>query len=272
MNQSFSLQKNATYHTLDFSICTIVNDMEEYEVMKKSFIEKGFIDNCEYIIADNCKGNQFDAYQAIAHFLKIAKGEFIIIVHQDVRAIDDRNTLNNCLTELQNKDSNWAICGNAGGRGYHQNILHISYPSHSDKSPGLPVRVKTLDENLLVIKRATNITISPNLAGFHLYGTDICIIANFLGYSCYVIPFMIEHLSKGNITSLKKDEGNFINKYGEKMKIGFLQTTCTQFYLSNSTFKNKLYNTKFVFFIIKQFQRYPYLFSKDKIKSVHTKF
>jgi hypothetical protein len=43
MTQNIVHQKNATYHSLDFSICTIVNDMTEYEVMKNSFLERGFM-------------------------------------------------------------------------------------------------------------------------------------------------------------------------------------------------------------------------------------
>jgi hypothetical protein len=105
-------------------------------------------------------------------------------------------------------------------------------------------------------------TISSDLGGFHLYGTDLCIIAQILGYTCYVIPFMIKHFSKGNKVLLKEYEKTFIESYGAKINIGYIQTTCTQFYLSNSKFKNKFLNTRLVFFIIKQYRRYPYLIKK----------
>ncbi len=260
MNLTIPIQKDATYHTLDFSICTIVNDMEEYEVMKNTFVEKGFTDSCEYIIADNCNGNQFDAYQAISHFLKIAKGEYLIVVHQDVRLIDDRSKLNFCLTDLQEKDSNWAICGNASVIGYYEPILHITHETHADFAEGLPKKVKSLDENLLIIKASSNITISANLRGFHLYGTDLCILANMLGYNSYVIEFMVLHLSKGNVTSLKQQQHEFVEKYGEKMKIGYIRTTCTQLFLSNSGFKNKILNSSPIFSLIKLSFRLSFLF------------
>jgi hypothetical protein len=256
------IKKELIHYPIKFSICTIVNNANEYEIMKKSFEEKGFIDNCEYLVADNTKSNEFDAYEAISIFLKIAKGEFLIIVHQDVRLIDNYEKLSACLIDLECKDNNWAICGNAGAKGYHQSVLHISHNSHKETSKNLPIKVNSLDENLLIIKSSSNITISPDLKGFHLYGTDLCIIAHFLGYTCYVIEFMLLHLSEGNISSLKRQESTFIEQYGNKMKIGYLQTTCTQFYLSNSVFKNRLLNTPFLFFIMKQFVRYPFLLKK----------
>ncbi len=268
MNKIIKLEKNIFNHPLKFSICTLVNDNVEYELMKNSFEQNGFANDCEYLIADNTHKNEFDAYEAISHFLKIAKGTYILVVHQDVRVVDNKKMLEACLKNLSIKDPSWAICGNAGCRGYHEDILHISYDSHADLTEGLPLAVNSLDENFLLIKKDSNLTISPNLKGFHLYGTDLCIIANFLGYKAYVIPFMVKHLSKGNLESLKHHEQEFIETYGEKLKVGYIQTTCTKFYISNSKRKNKFYNNAIIFFIVKQFQRYPYLFKKKENKLI----
>jgi len=244
---------------IDYSICTIVNDMNEYHLMKDSFESSGFTGNCEYLVADNSQQNIYDAYHAIGLFLKHATGKYIVIVHQDVRCIDNRKVLDSCLDNLNEFQPNWGICGNAGAKGYHQYVINITDPSHKAPYPNLPEEVNSLDENLLIIKRASNITISPNLIGYHLYGTDLCIIAKFLGYQCFVIGFLVEHLSKGNLKDLQSYKNYFIERYGKKMSIGFIQTTCTSFYLSNSTFKNRFFNSTIVFFFIKQFKRYPYL-------------
>lgn len=264
MNDVIKIKKNAIYYPLKFSICTIVNNMDEYGLMKKSFEEKGFVANCEYIIADNTLKNEFDAYEAISYFLKIAKGEFIIVVHQDVRLKDNIEKLHYCLDNLEKRDSQWAICGNAGAIDYHQTVLHIAHETHTEITKNLPLKVRALDENFLLIKASSNITISADLKGFHLYGTDLCIIANFLGYSCYVIEFLVLHLSKGNLSSLAKYETEFVSKYGKKLDVGYMQTNCTQFYLSNSVFKNKILNSPIFFFLIKQFKRYPYLLKRKK--------
>ena len=94
-------------------------------------------------------------------------------------------------------------------------------------------------KNLLIINKATSVTISSDISGFHLYGTDLCIIADFLGYNCYVIPFMVKHLSLGNLKELSKHVDRFIDLYGKKIRSRYVETTCTKFYLSNSPFNRR---------------------------------
>ena len=238
-----------------FSICTIVTDLEEYSTMRQSFETCGFTDGCEYVIADNTHGNMFDAYQAINRFIRESQGMYLIIVHQDVRCIDNKSQLEKCLFNLSQIDDKWALCGNAGAIGYHRLVYHITNAGKIIKHSNLPARVSSLDENLLIINMQSSITISSDISGFHLYGTDLCIIADFLGYSCYVIPFMVRHLSLGNLKELSKNENRFINQYGRKIRSRYMETTCTKFYLGNSVFKNRIYNAAFVFFFVKGIQR-----------------
>ena len=238
-----------------FSICSIITDMEEYAVMRQSFESCNFRDDCEYLIADNTNGNKFDAYQAISRFIREAHGKYLIIVHQDVRCIDDKSKLEKCLTDLSQTDNKWAICGNAGAIGYHQAVHYINNAGKIITYTNLPARVNSLDENFLVINRSTSLTISSDLNGFHLYGTDLCLVADFLGYTCYVIPFMVKHLSLGNLRDLNKHVDKFIEVYGKKIRSRHVETTCTKFYLSNSVFKNRVYNSSFIFFFIKAAQR-----------------
>lgn len=230
--------------------------------MRKTFDAAGFNSYSEYLTVDNSKGNVFDAYEAISSFFLHAKGAFIIIVHQDVRLIDNRIKLEECLDTLDRDYPDWAICGNAGAKGYHQHVTYITYTSHEEKHQPLPCKVNSLDENFLVVKRSSGLTISADLRGFHLYGTDLCVIAKIIGHSAYVIPFMVLHLSEGNIKALEEAKGDFILQYGEKLNIGYVQTTCTQFYLSNSRSKNRWMNSKFIFFLVKQTKRYPFLLKK----------
>jgi len=238
-----------------FSICSIVTDLKEYSTMRQSFETCGFTDSCEYIIADNTQGNIFDAYQAINKFIRESQGMYLIVVHQDVRCIDNKSRLEKCLNDLSHIDGRWAICGNAGAIGYHQFVYHITNGGKIIKHSNLPARVSSLDENLLIINRQSSLTISSDIGGFHLYGTDLCIIADFLGYSCYVIPFMVRHLSLGNLKELRQNANRFIDQYGIKNRSRYMETTCTKFYLSNSIFKNRVYNAAFVFFFVKVIQR-----------------
>lgn len=219
--------------------------------MKQSFEDCGFTDRCEYLIADNSGGNKFDAYLAIRRFLAEAQGRYLVIVHQDVRCIDKIDQLENCLNQLSTLDEKWAVAGNAGGIGYHQFAHYINNAGRIIKTMRLPARVSSLDENFLVIKKEASLTVSADIKTFHLYGTDLCIIADFLGYTSYVIPFMVKHLSLGNLKDLKKHTDKFVNLYGKKIRSRYMETTCTKFYLSNSSFKNKLYNSPAIFSLIK---------------------
>lgn len=262
MTNTTLIDKNCNPYAFRYAVCTIVNSWDEYAEMRTSFESAGFVDDTEYLVADNSKGNVYDAYQAIAGFFRQANSTFLIVVHQDVRLIDNREKLESCLNDLNLQHPEWAICGNAGAKGYHQHVTYISYPSHTEKHAHLPCKVNSLDENLLVIRRDSGLTISTDLKGFHLYGTDLCILAHIIGGSAWVISFMALHLSKGNLKSLEEAKGDFLKQYGKKLDIGYIQTTCTQFYLSNSTVKNNWSNSTFFFFLIKQLKRYPFLFRK----------
>lgn len=263
-------KKDASYKFL-FSICTIVTSMEEYAEAKQSFEACGFTENCEYLVADNTLGNQFSAYEAIAAFIKRSSGQYLIIVHQDVRCIDNKEMLTACLSELTQLDRNWAVCGNAGNLGYREKRYYINNAGEEIITHGLPARVSCLDENMLIINRDTNLTISADLDGFHLYGSDLCLVADFLGYSCYVIPFMVKHLSPGNIDELKLHREKFISQYGKKLRGRFIETTCINFYLSNSAWKNKMFNSPFFFRFVKLSQKLLFKYRRIFFKPLNFK-
>ena len=237
--------------------------------MKESFESAGFTNDCEYLVADNCGGNRFDAYAAIRFFVQQAKGKYLVVVHQDVRCIDSVQQLHDCLEQLNALDSKWAVCGNAGCMGYHEDLMHINIKGKIVTSRNLPGKVTSLDENLLIINASTGVTVSSDLSGFHLYGTDICLIAAALGYSTYVIPFMVKHLSFGNLKDLKKHIHLFVKDYGKKLESRFIATTCTKFYLSNSVFKNKLLNFPPVFTFVKMVQRIKQVRKLARLGDVH---
>lgn len=262
-----TIEKNKTSYNFLFTICTIVTDMKEYDSAKQGFENCGFSENCEYLIADNTLGNQFSAYEAIAAFIKRSSGRYLIIVHQDVRCIDHKEKLIECLAELTQLDENWAICGNAGNLGYREKRYYINNAGEEIITHGLPARVSCLDENMLIINRDTNLTISADLDGFHLYGSDLCLVADFLGYNCYVIPFMVKHLSTGNIDELQLHSGKFISQYGKKLRGRFIETTCINFYLSNSAWKNNLFNSPFFFRLVKFSQKLQFKYRRTFFKS-----
>lgn len=261
--------RNDIKKEFEFSLCTIANNLKEYEDMKKSFELCGFDSDCEYLLADNSDGNLFDAYEAIRIFLRESRAKYILIIHQDVRCLDRREDLLNCLKSLSNFDPNWAVCGNAGSMGYHGDAMYLDNNGVISKSRNLPARVNSLDENFLIIKASADLTLSKKFSSFHLYGTELCLVADFLGYNCYVVPFMVKHLSDGNKKELLKYVNEFVNDYGDKFRSRYIQTTCTKFYLSNSPTKNKIYNSSIVFFFVMMMHRVKYTFNLIRFGNKH---
>ncbi len=253
-----------TVNKFVFSICTLVTNWDEYNDMRQSFERKGFTgDCCEYLIADNSNGNVYDAYTAINRFFSLSQAEYTILIHQDTLCFDTYGHLLDILTKMDAVDEKWAVCGNAGGIYPHKLFFHLRYGGVDYSCGGLPQLVCSLDENFLLVKNSRRLSVSSDLKGFHLYGTDICLIAKFLGYTSYVIPFYIHHKSSGNYHKLHDDKEQFIKIYQKKFPSKVVRTSCLKFYLSNSTSRNKLYNIGFMFFWVKAFYKLKFMVTKE---------
>ncbi|MEO1456103.1 MAG: hypothetical protein AAFV49_00860 [Pseudomonadota bacterium] len=160
----------------------------------------GFTPDCTtYLAVRNFGENHFDGYSGIAAFLERAEGRYLLVCHQDVRAIDTRAELEAKLDEIE---PDWALAGNAGSAGLGRSVRRISDPYNRDVLIGpLPHEVVSLDENLLIFNLARPITPSQALSGFHFYGTDLCIRARGMGERAWVIDWHVEHLSGGSLNA-----------------------------------------------------------------------
>jgi hypothetical protein len=242
----------------EFSICTLVSRMDQYHKMLTSFIDAGFsTDKCEYLYINNTERNVFDAYEAFNIFLQRAKGKYIIICHQDIQLLYDRiNILEERIRELEKIDPKWALIGNAGAINLKYRSVNISHgdpPFHLKRGKYFPQKVVSLDENFILIKKQANLAVSSDLAGFHFYGTDICLIAAILGFSAYVIDFHLYHQSRGNY-----DEEFFLskkalyNKYRRACRGRYIKTVTRQkFYLSGNHLQNLIFNIPLIRMVAK---------------------
>lgn len=220
-----------------FSICTLVSRPDQYAAMLHSFEAAGFSAGCEYLAIDNSCSNVFDAFAGYNAFLLEARGEYVILTHQDVElAFDDRLVLEQRLRELTLIDPDWGLCGNSGGIALGRNAIRITDPHGSDVQRGpFPQQVVALDENFMVARRRANLCLSHDLAGFHMYGPDLCVLAETAGYRCYVVDFHLKHLSAGTMdASFRAGEAAFARKYAGAFRSRWLQTSCTAVFLSGS--------------------------------------
>ena len=156
-----------------------------------------------YLTINNSQGNFYDMYSGYNKILERAKGEYVILVHQDVMAcFDTRTDLEINIRELDNMDATWAVVGNAGTNDKNEWCVRISDPHGKDWKQGrFPEKATMLDGNFLLIKKSSLIAFSSDLSGFHYYGWDICLNADIRGYSAYVIDWHIFHAGKGNVDS-----------------------------------------------------------------------
>lgn len=227
--------------TIRYSICTLVNDKAEYACMVRSFIKGGFDPAfCEYLYLDNSQENRFDGFRGYNHFLNRARGEYIILCHQDILLFDDRREdLERRMRELEKKDPDWALLGNAGGIALGNRAVHITDPDGDHNTGIFPAEVNTLDENFIVVRKSANLSLSHDLSGFHFYGTDICLIARLRGYRAWVVDFNLFHKSRGNCNEqFRQVKRALISKYRIAFQGRYVETTCTRFYLSGSGIRN----------------------------------
>lgn len=236
-----------------FHICTIVNNWEQYENMRTSFLNAGFDETrCRYSFFDNRQENHHDAYSALDQTIENTKEPYIIFCHQDI-LLDQQHgfdELLKILSDLDTDDPAWAIAGNAGVTADHLYLRRLHDPWGSDcGTASAPEKVCSLDENFLVIKSSSGIHCSPELNGFHLYGTDLCLQAARKGRTCYIVSFHLTHLSRGRVDSgfhaaCKK----FQKKWNRSFRFRYITTPCTTIFLS----RNKVLS---------------FFFSKNRIKN-----
>ena len=137
---------------ITFSFATLVTREDEYDAMVESALAKGFsTDSCEFLFLNNTVGNALSAFKGLNRLMQEARGEYIILCHQDIRFTDDdADALRLRLAALSALDPNWAVAGNAGGVAPGQLAIRITDPHGKGTCKGnYPVRVQSVDENFI---------------------------------------------------------------------------------------------------------------------------
>jgi len=214
---------------MKFHIATISNDLDQYSAMKVSFLEAGFDeDRCRYSLFDNSNGNIYDPYRTFNEIKSQTQEPYIIFCHQDLLMNQGHgfNQLIKVLDELNKLDPTWAIAGNAGMNDHYQGVAKITDPTLKPWKTRLPQKVHSLDENFLIIKSLAEVECSSELQGFHFYGSDLCLNAILMGYSCYVIDFHLTHLSPGHLSqSFWNIKAIFQERWNQEFILCYMKTT-----------------------------------------------
>jgi hypothetical protein len=231
-----------------YSICTLVTAPDQYRSMEASFRTAGFTgEDVEFLWLDNVGANRFDAYAGINLFLRAARGQFVILCHQDILlAFDDREVLDRRIAEIGDRDPAWAVLGNAGGVAPGRLALHITDPHGADRRLGeLPCRVTALDEDFILVRRQANLGLPRDLAGFHFYGAALCLAAEALGYSSWAVDFHLRHLSGGVAgRDFRLGRAALIDHYRRAWRPRWVTTPSGSIYLTGSSLAAALLNTR----------------------------
>jgi hypothetical protein len=216
-------------NAIAYSIGTLVTNWDQHRSMRASFEAKGFtVADCEYLTIDNTGPDYTDAFGGLNAMLNDARGVYAVLCHQDVRLVDDgREVLDRRLAELSALDPRWAVTGNAGATASGDLVIRISDKVGKGQRLGtFPSRVVSLDENFIVVKRDTRVGFSRDLLGFHFYGADVCLVADIVGYSSYVIDFHLLHLGRGaKGEAFDKMKAAFTAKWRHALRDRNVQTT-----------------------------------------------
>lgn len=245
---------------MQYTVCTLVTQFEQYNKMKSSFVAAGFHESdCEYLVIDNSKENTTDAYHGYNQLIEKAKGRYIIFCHQDIQLnYSNRADLELRITEIEKMDNRWAVLSNCGATGILEYALRVTEGDGVERNTNnFPSRVNSVDEHFFLVKASTKVQFSKRLNGFHFYGTDICLSAKKGGYTSYVIDFHLSHLGGGTVDeAFYKCKENLINEYAERLPgLGWIQTTCARIYISDNQIKNKIYNSNFPNYLVKKYHK-----------------
>ena len=207
-------------------ICATNNNIVLEKYLKKSILFKQ-----KHLILQKGYNNIPKAYNEA---IKKAKGEIICFLHQDVFLPDNWEVnLSHSLKAIKKIDANWGVLGVAGvmpndydGKRYVGHLLDRG--SEWGSYSGLPAKVQTIDELLLIIKNDNSLKFDENIPTNHLYGADICMQAQTIGRNCYSINAYCHHNST---TLLLPDNFRPAAKYFHKKWNSYLPifTTCVTF-------------------------------------------
>lgn len=128
-------------------------------------------------------------------------GDLVVFVHQDVFLPPGwLERLRQAATYLDASDPHWAVLGVFGLDENSKGCGRV-YSTGLQRTVGsplpLPVRVQSLDEVVLVVRRSSGLRFDDSLPGFHLYGTDLCHQAYRRGLKAYAFDGLCVHNSNG---------------------------------------------------------------------------
>lgn len=195
-----------------FSIITCVSDAAIYQ---KCLLDS--VNRCrnnfdvEIIPIWNTNG-LYSASLALNLGIKVARSNNLVMVHQDVRLLEDWFAI--AEAAIADLSDDWGVLGSAGivldcarnnisrwGGSISTNTIIVGSVWHNDDIDSepywdglkMPTRVHCVDECLFILNKRSGLRFDTAFNGFHFYGTDICLQARSSGCGVYAADLPIIH-------------------------------------------------------------------------------
>lgn len=143
------------------------------------------------------------AGEGFAWGARLARHRWVVLVHQDVYLPEGWDVA--FAASLAEATARFPMLAVAGVYGVRADGVHAGHVFDRDRwlgeSPVAAQAVRSLDELLLAVRVDTGVAPDRGL-GWHLYGTDVCLRAQSLGWAAAVIDAPCEHRA-----SLVRDVG-----------------------------------------------------------------
>jgi len=151
--------------------------------------------------------DQPSAASAFAGAIAHTRADFLVFTHCDVY-FPERwfERLAWELQRLSQLDPNWAVVGFSGLTASGELVGRVWDCSLDPWTKGLfgkplatPIPIVSADELAIVVNRNAGITFDPRLPGFHLYATDIILMAERAGKRSYGLDLPLIHNAKAQL-------------------------------------------------------------------------
>ncbi|MGZ8172766.1 glycosyltransferase [Methylobacter sp.] len=139
--------------------------------------------------------------------------DIIVFAHQDVYLPAPwLDHLLGAVALLERDQAHWGVLGLFGVTGTGQPVGHV-WSSGIGRELGQafaePIAAVSIDEMVIVLRRASGLRFDEALPGFHLYATDLCLAARTAGAGVYVVHAPAVH----NSVPVRTLRGYYLDAY-----------------------------------------------------------